>query len=205
MSLRVRKKKNKSGSISVIIVNRKNRGYKVIESLGSSKNEEEIEALYQKALKRIDELEPNLFTIKEKNEKEEELTKLLSQLTTKDFIPIGDELIFGKLFDDIGCKEIFAKIENRNIRKKEDKAFLFKSLVISRLLYAGSKLELINYLSYFKNIEIDENRIYRFLDTIYEEKIKSRIEKCIFNHTHKIMNNIITVTFYDRSKGKLVT
>ena len=69
MNLRVRKKKNKSGSISVIIVDRKNRGYKVVESLGSSKNEEEIEALYQKALKRIDELEPNLFTIEQKSEK----------------------------------------------------------------------------------------------------------------------------------------
>ncbi len=185
MSLRVRKKKNKSGSISIQIVDRSNRGYKVVESLGYSKDEIEIEILYKKALKRIDELENNLFHISQKNDKKEKLKELLSQLTTQDFIPIGDELIFGKLFDDIGCKEIFSKIDNRNIRKKEDKAFLFKSLVISRLLYAGSKLELINYLSYFKNIDIDENRIYRFLDTIYEEKIKNNIEECIFNHTKK--------------------
>jgi hypothetical protein len=197
MSLRVRKKKNKSGSISIQIVDRSNRGYKVVESLGYSKDEIEVEVLYKKALKRIDELENNLFHISQKDDKKEKLKELLSQLTTQDFIPIGDELIFGKLFDDIGCKEIFSKIENINIRKKKDKAFLFKSLVISRLLYAGSKLELINYLSYFKNIEIDENKIYRFLDTLYEEKIKNSIEECIFNHTKKIMNDIITVTFYD--------
>ena len=56
MNLRVRKKKNKSGSISIVIVDRTNRGYKVIKSLGSSKDAEEIEALYQQALKRVDEL-----------------------------------------------------------------------------------------------------------------------------------------------------
>jgi hypothetical protein len=37
MKLRVRKKKNSSGSISIYIVDRTNRGYKVVESLGSSK------------------------------------------------------------------------------------------------------------------------------------------------------------------------
>ncbi len=63
MGFKVRKKKNASGSISIHIVDRSNRGYKVIESLGSSKNKEEVEILYQKALNRIDELEQNLLYI----------------------------------------------------------------------------------------------------------------------------------------------
>ena len=37
MRLRVRKKKNPSGSTSIHIIDRTNRGYKVVESLGSSK------------------------------------------------------------------------------------------------------------------------------------------------------------------------
>ena len=36
MGLRVRKKKNQSGSISVQIVDGTNRGYKVVETLGCS-------------------------------------------------------------------------------------------------------------------------------------------------------------------------
>ncbi|WP_264299331.1 hypothetical protein [Sulfurimonas sediminis] len=36
MRLRVRKKKNASGSISIHIVDRINRGYKVVESLGEA-------------------------------------------------------------------------------------------------------------------------------------------------------------------------
>ncbi len=57
--------------------------------------------------------------------------------------------------------------------------------------------QIIDYLEYFKQESIDKNRIYRFLDTLYEEKIKNQIENCIFNHAKKIMDNTITVTFYD--------
>jgi hypothetical protein len=196
MRLRVRKKKNKSGSVSIHIIDRANRGYKVVESLGSSKDEKEIEVLYQKALKRVDELEKNLFYFSQESETQIKIKKLLSNLTTQNFIPIGDEAIFGTLFNSLQCDKVFEGI--KNLRKKDEKIFLFKSLVISRLLYPGSKLELINYLSYFKNIDdIDSDTIYRFLDTIYTTEIKSRIEQCVFNHTKKIMNNIITVTFYD--------
>ena len=198
MNLRVRKKKNASGSISVQILDRTNRGYKVVETIGCSSNDEEIEQFYEKALQRINELSQNLFsqTINESNKKTI-LKEILSSLTTQNFIPIGDELIFGKIFNNIGCNDLFKNIDTKNIRKIEDKNFLFKSLVISRLLYPGSKLELINYLSYFKNIDITTDKIYRFLDALYQDEIKSKIETCVFEHTKKVMNGEIILTFYD--------
>ena len=196
MKLRIRKKKNSSGSISIHIVDRTNRGYKLVESLGSSKNEDEIEALYQQALKRVDELENNLFHASHYNQKKDQLKNLLSEVTTDNFIPIGDELVFGKLFNDIGCNKIFEDTNN-NLRKLKEKLFLFKSLVISRLLYPGSKLELIHYLEYFKKQDINIYQVYRFLDTLYQDDIKSKIEECVFNHTKKIMSDTITITFYD--------
>jgi hypothetical protein len=196
MKLRVRKKKNSSGSISIHIIDRTNRGYKVVESLGSSKNEDEIEALYQQALLRVDELENNLFYTSSHNEKKDQLIDLLSEVTTDSFIPIGDELVFGKLFNDIGCSDIFKDVD-KNLRKLDEKLFLFKSLVISRLLYPGSKLELIHYLEYFKKQEINVYQVYRFLDTLYQDDIKLKIEECIFNHTKQIMDDTITITFYD--------
>lgn len=196
MGLRVRKKKNQSGSISVQIVDRTNRGYKVVETLGCSDDETEIDKLHQKAILRINDLSQNLFS-KSLDETSEKLLlkNLLSKLTTQDFIPIGDELIFGKIFNNIGCNNLFNNV--KSIRKQEDKNFLFKSLVISRLLYPGSKLELINYLSYFKNIDITSDKIYRFLDSLYQDEIKSRIETCVFEHTKRVMNGEIIVTFYD--------
>jgi len=196
MGLRVRKKKNASGSVSIHIVDRTNRGYKVVESLGSSKDPNVIEGLYNQALQRIDEIECNLFYATQTNSKKELLKKLLSEYTTQDFVPIGDELIFGRLFDEIRCSKIFEDL-NTEVRKIKEKQFLFKSLVISRILYPGSKLELIHYLDYFKQQEISEDKIYRFLDTIYKNKIKEEIERCVFEHSKKIMEGRITVTFYD--------
>jgi hypothetical protein len=154
MSLKVRKKKNSSGSTSIHIVDRTNRGYKVVESLGSSNNKAEIESLYNQALSRIDEIEKNLLYVSKNNDKRMQLKDLLSNITTDNFIPIGDELIFGKLFDDIGCNKLFENT-NSNLRKIDEKIFLFRSLVISRLLYPGSKLELIHYLEYFKKRDIN--------------------------------------------------
>lgn len=198
MNLRVRKKKNASGSVSVQILDRTNRGYKVVETIGYSSSDEEIEQFYEKALQRINELSQNLFAnnISQSNKKTL-LKELLSNLTTQNFIPIGDELIFGKLFNNIGCNNLFKDLDTKNIRNKEDKNFLFKSLVISRLLYPGSKLELINYLGHFKNIDITTDKIYRFLDALYQDEIKSKIESCVFEHTKSIMNNEIILTFYD--------
>lgn len=196
MSLRVRKKKNSSGSTSIHIVDRTDRGYKVVESIGCSDDENEIETLYAKALARIDVLEENLFHFSKSNDKKSQLLNLLSNITTDNFIPIGDELIFGKIFDNIGCNNLFDNVKS-NLRNIDDKIFLFRSLVISRLLYPGSKLELIHYLEYFKKTDINIYKIYRFLDTLYQDDIKSNIETCVFEHTKKIMNGQIILTFYD--------
>ena len=46
----VRKKKNRSGSISVQIVEKINRSNKILKTIGSSTDPKEIEKLYQKAL-----------------------------------------------------------------------------------------------------------------------------------------------------------
>jgi len=194
MSYRVRKKKNTSGSISVQIIDRKNRAYKVVETIGCSKDELDIEVLYQKALKRIDELENNLLYLSNKKSHEEQNEEFFSSITTDNIIPIGDELIYGRLLDEFNCNTVF---ERSSVKKVKEKQFLFRSLVISRILYPGSKLYLVDYLEYFKKQTVSTDKIYRFLDTLYTQEIKEAIERCIFNHTKKIMDNTITVTFYD--------
>jgi len=196
MGLRVRKKRNSSGSVSIQIIDRKNRGYKVVETIGCSKDENEIDKFYKKALERVDELENNLFYATKAQSKKELFNEIFSFITTENIIPIGDELIYGRLFSELGCDNVFSQ-EDYSIKKIEQKQFLFKSLVISRILYPGSKLYLADYLEYFKKENITTDQIYYFLDTIYKERIKTEIEECIFNHTKKIMDDTITVTFYD--------
>ena len=131
MNLKVRKKKNSSGSTSVQIVDRENRQYKVIETIGCSNKQDEIKNLYKKALQRIDEINPNLFSTNQSSNKYSHIKDLLADITTDNFIPVGDELIFGKLFDSFGCNKVFSTI--KGIRKIDKKKYLFKSLVISRI------------------------------------------------------------------------
>ena len=178
----IRKKKNQSGSVSIQIISKTSGKYKVVETIGCSSNDYEIEILIKQANDRLLELEPNLFDFIEFTEKKQ-------KLTNKDMRVIGDELIFGRLFKAIGCESI----DFKNIKDKE----IFKALVISRLLYPGSKLYLIDYYHIYKKQKIEQNRIYRFLDKLYQDNLKMNVEKCIFNHTKKIMNDTITVTFYD--------
>ena len=172
MGYRVRKKKNSSGSTSIQIIDRKNRGYKVVETIGCSKDDSEIEIFYRKALKRIDELENNLLHFSKEKKHNERLAKLFSSITTDNIVPIGDELIYGRLLDEIDCNAVF---ETASLKKIKEKQFLFRSPVISRILYPGSKLYLADYLEYFKKQTISTDTIYRFLYTLYSETIKCKI------------------------------
>ncbi len=46
----VRKKRNKSGVISIQVIDKSSGKYKLIKTIGSSENEEEVYRLYQKGL-----------------------------------------------------------------------------------------------------------------------------------------------------------
>lgn len=186
MSLHIRQKKNSSGSISIQIIDRVDRKYKVVETIACVKSEVDLEIYLDVANKGLEELSQQMYPTLFDENKDEELTFI--ELGNKDLIPIGDELIYGKLFERLGCSSIdldFKKLQ------------MFKNLVVSRLLYPGSKLYLIDYLEYFKRESIDKNAIYRFLDTLYEEELKLQIERCVFEYTYAKMNQTITFTFYD--------
>lgn len=60
----VRKKKNKSGTVSVQIINKSSGSYRVVNTIGSSRNPNTIERLMQKAhatLHPAEEIQPPLF------------------------------------------------------------------------------------------------------------------------------------------------
>ena len=57
----IRKKKNNSGSISIQIISKNSGKYKVVETIGCSVSDYEIEQLFQQANERLLELEPTLF------------------------------------------------------------------------------------------------------------------------------------------------
>ena len=190
----IKKRRNKSGSISIQLIKKLSGGKtKLIKTIGYAKNEIELELLLEKAKEEKEILEPTLFTSLKKSTTSYPFETI--NIDSEHLIYNGDELIFGKLFEDMGCHNVFKSI--KGIKKVEDKLFYFRALVISRILYSGSKLYLIDYLEHFKQITIQKDSIYRFLDTLYQEDIKSSIEECIYTNTLKKFNNQLFITFYD--------
>jgi len=177
----VRKKKNKSGRISVQIISKASGKYKVIKTVGSSDNIQKVESLFLQAHHLIPEIIGQQI-LELKTESDKQVERFVDTLANAHIRVIGPELILGSLFDRVGF----------NIFSND----LFRHLVISRLVYPGSKLKTIDYFQRYKNIFVSSDRIYRFLDEL-QSKYKERVEKISFEHTKKILNGSITVVFYD--------
>jgi hypothetical protein len=61
MSLHIRQKKNSSGSISIQIIDRVDRKYKVIETITCVKNKIDLEIYLNVASKRLEELNQQMY------------------------------------------------------------------------------------------------------------------------------------------------
>jgi len=176
----IRKKKNKSGSISVQIIDTSATTDQLIKTIGSTKDKDKLKELLKEARSFI-----SNYTGQEEIQFEySEDKKFLANLKTglKNIQVIGPELILGKIYDEIG----FNKIE-------ED---LFRDLVISRLVFPLSKLKTAEYLLRYRNIIIEVDKIYRYLDKL-EDKQKDLAEQISFYHTLKLFDGSLSIVFYD--------
>ncbi|MCK5170954.1 MAG: IS1634 family transposase [Bacteroidales bacterium] len=173
----VRKKKNKSGSVSIQIIQKHQGTYNVIKTLSSSKDKKEIDRLYKNAQDVLSRLfnQTTLFD-------DPFILPSIRELNNDDIRVVGPEIIFGKIFNFIG----FNKIPDQ----------LFKDLVISRITHPGSKLQLSQYLRENNRDDISVDNIYYFLDKL-NSRYKSQVEDISFSYTHRLLNGKIGVVFYD--------
>jgi transposase len=176
----IRKLKNRSGSQSIQIIQKINGKYKVVKTIGSATTWQEIERLENFAKQEIERLsaQPKLFISKN----DTVIEQAFSILSNSSIRTLGPEIIFGKIYDYIG----FGVIEDS----------LFRHLVIARLAFPLSKLKTIDYLYRYQGTSLDIDAIYRFLDKL-NDKLKPQVEQIAFNHTKKVLNNNISVVFYD--------
>lgn len=174
----VRKKKNKSGVISVQIIDKSTGKYRMVKTIGSSPVLSEVEGFViegkewikkHTGIQEFDFTDYNLHT--------DLVLQGIEQISVQ-----GPDLLLGKIFDEIG----FYKIQND----------IFRQLVIARLCFPVSKLKTVDYLSKYKFLNIDVQVIYRFLDKFYKEQ-KELAQNISYQHTLSILNNKISVVFYD--------
>ncbi len=179
----IRKKKNPSGIISVQIIDKSKGKYKVIHTIGSSKDETYIEDLVKKGRQwiEIQSGTPDMFKQKAREEEEKQVTEhLLSNI--ENILINGTQLILDKVFKIIG----FDAIEDDILRQ----------LVIARLGQPMSKSATVDYLKSYFDEDIQLYKIYRYLDKLYNTQ-QEQIQQISVEHTRKILCGKIGLMFYD--------
>ncbi len=150
----------------------------MLKTIGSSKDPYEIKQLVQ-AGKAWIKKETGVLEIDFGNEKQqvEQFLDSIEQISI-----VGIDLLLGKLFDEIG----FDKIDDH----------LFKKLVLARLSFPASKLKTTDLLRKYHSIDINVQSIYRYLDKLNATQ-KQSIQEISYSHTLNVLNNEISVVFYD--------
>ncbi|MCX6327602.1 MAG: IS1634 family transposase [Bacteroidia bacterium] len=174
----VRKKKNKSGVISIQVIDKSSGKYKLIKTIGSSSNSLEVEQLFQQGQQWIREYQGQ-FEIDFQDEKQL-FSRFISGI--KQVTVIGTDLLLGKIFNQIGFNQI------------EDD--LFRQLVLARLCFPVSKLRTVDYLKKYHSVQIEEDAVYRYLDKLYNTQ-KEIVQRISYQHTLNILGGRISIVFYD--------
>lgn len=180
LSMFLRKLGNRSGSVSIQIIQKVKGKSKVVRTIGCAESEQEIQKLWHIGKQEISRIsnQPKLFT----SEADTLVEQAFGMLSNSNICTIGPELIFGRIFDYIG----FGSIDKE----------MFRHLVIARLAYPLSKLKTVDYLFRFQGILLDVDAIYRFLDKL-NDGLKDQVEQIAFQHTLRMMGGHISIVFYD--------
>jgi transposase len=167
--------------MSIQIVSKVGGRYRVVKTIGSSSNPEEIERFVLEAKNYVHHPANQLPLFSTLSETDLSIKSFIENLSNLQVHTIGPELIFGTLFDWIGFNAV------------EDE--LFRHITIARLAYPASKLKMVDYLYRYRGIETSADAIYRFLDKLASTH-KETVQRIAFEYTKRRLKRI-SVVFYD--------
>lgn len=178
MGVFIRKKPNKSGKTSVQVIDKSSGRYKVVYTAGSSCREDEVDELVLRAEAWMKQRQG--FLELDFSHQQKATERVLSNVESLQ--RVGYDLLLGGIFDQIGFNNIPDP--------------LFRELVIARIAFPKSKLKTTEYLYRYKQLDWDEDQVYRYLDKLHDTQ-KEQVAQISFEHTRKILGGDIGVVFYD--------
>jgi transposase len=179
----VRKKKNRSGSTSIVVVNKVAGRVNYIKTIGISSDEQEIERLLFIGQEYLHSLggQRDIFVDYNKQLNEENLThQFISNI--ENVLLNGTQLILNRIYKRIG----FDKIDDQ----------ILKHLAVARLSQPMSKAATVDYLKSHFEEDVSLSKIYRYLDKLYNTQ-QDNIQKISIEHTQRILGGKIGLLFYD--------
>jgi transposase len=179
----VRKKKNKSGSITVVVIDKNHKHFKPVKVIGTSADSREVEILYRQGKEWVESYcgQQDIFSADEKERQEiEETERVLGNV--ENILINGTQQILEHVFNRVGFDAI-----------NDD---VLKQLVIARLSQPLSKLGTVDYLKSHFDEDVSLSKIYRYLDKLYNTQ-QEHIQRISVEHTRKILGGKIGLVFYD--------
>jgi transposase len=173
-----RQKKNRSGVVSVQVIDKSSGKYRLVKTIGSSSDAAVVAQLVEQAKTWIKDYQRQLnFDFSGGRLQAERFLENITQIKVA-----GVDLLLGGLFEQVGFGQI--------------KDVLFKRLVISRLCYPVSKLRTADYLAKYEYLQMDVQSIYRYMDKLHRTE-KEAVQRISFDHTMKVLGGKMSVVFYD--------
>lgn len=179
----VRRKPNKSGSFSIQVVDKVRGHYKLIRSFGSSKSEEDLSAMEKDAVDFITTSGGQTVFDFDQSRKEKEMEhaeKLFDSII--DIRQDGARLILEPIYNAVG----FDALGDETL----------KFLSIARICQPKSKVATVEYLKRHFDEDVNLNRIYRYMDTLYDTR-REQIQQISVEHTRRLLGGRIGIVFYD--------
>jgi transposase len=182
----VRKKKNRSGSTSIVVVDKSKRRFEELITIGVSSDPIEIETLYRQGQQWILNYggQQDIFAQEGKlhlvAQEKAEVQRVLGHIDN--ILINGTQLILNHVFHCVG----FDKINDE----------VLKQLVIARLGQPTSKSGTVDYLKSHLDEDVNLSKIYRYLDKLYNTQ-QEKVQQISVEHTRKILGGNIGLVFYD--------
>jgi hypothetical protein len=179
----VRKKQNRSGSISVVIVDKSRGKCRYLKTIGISSDEKAIAEFYQEGKKWIAAQSGgrDIFAEHTRRQEERQVTEHLLD-NIENILLNGTQLILNRVFKQTG----FDAIEDT----------ILKHLVVSRICQPSSKAGTVDYLKSYFDEDVELHKIYRYLDKLHSSQ-QEQVQSISVEHTRRILGGKIGLVFYD--------
>ena len=180
----IRKRKNPSGSTSVVAVSKKNGTFREVKNFGTARSGEELDGLYAEACKwlRTHDGQQEIDFDNVMGREEEEIMRVVDNIDS--VLINGTQILLNRIYDSIGFNAIPDEI--------------LRHLVIARICQPASKLATTAYLKSYFDEDVDLNHIYRYMDTLYNTQMET-VQRISVEHTRRITGGRIGLLFYDVS------
>ena len=177
----VRKKKNRSGTVSVVVADKSSDRFKELKTIGVSSDPDEIARLEVKARQWIDGYSGQLtFDFDESTQALREARNTISRIERT--LQNTPQVNLGHIYDRIGFGAVGDSI--------------LRHLVIARVCQPQSKVAAVVYLKSYFDEDVRLHDIYRYMDRLYNTQ-REKVQQISVEHTIRILGGRIGVVFYD--------